>query len=224
MAAAGISSLMVEGGTQTVQSFLEAGLVDEIALFSGTVEVGADGLVSPISRNSVPSGFAPCANAPFGRRHARSLSQEVLTCLRALSRISARLRPVEQLPAGKSFRVKTAYDTATIDLGASIAHDGVCLTVVSKDAGTYVVEAWEEALRLTTAGSWTMGQRINLERALKVGDELGGHIVSGHVDAKAQIIEVKTGRRGDTPTQSRHRKTSPVSLRQRDQLRSTVRH
>ncbi|MEM9734530.1 MAG: riboflavin synthase [Pseudomonadota bacterium] len=98
---------------------------------------------------------------------------------------------VEDLPAGKRFTVKTAYDVTGIDMGASIAHDGVCLTVTGHGEGTYDVEAWEEALRLTTAGTWAEGTRLNLERALKVGDELGGHIVSGHVDGQAEIIAVK---------------------------------
>ena len=100
------------------------------------------------------------------------------------------IEQVEQLPQGKSFTVKTSYDTETIDIGASIAHDGVCLTVVSKTAESFTVEAWEEALRLTTAGDWSMGKKINLERALKVGDELGGHIVSGHVDGTATIVKM----------------------------------
>ena len=94
------------------------------------------------------------------------------------------------MPEGKSFTVKTSYDTETIDIGASIAHDGVCLTVVSKTAESFTVEAWEEALRLTTAGGWSMGEKVNLERALKVGDELGGHIVSGHVDGTATIVKM----------------------------------
>lgn len=98
---------------------------------------------------------------------------------------------VEDLAAGKRFTIRTSYDVAGIDIGASIAHDGVCLTVVEKSAATYAVEAWEEALRLTTAGEWEKGTRLNLERALKVGDELGGHIVSGHIDGKAQIVTVK---------------------------------
>lgn len=98
---------------------------------------------------------------------------------------------VEQLPEGRLFRVKSSYDTTGIDIGASIAHDGVCLTVVAKDEDTYDVEAWEEALRLTTAGNWTAGSNLNLERALKVGDELGGHLVSGHVDGMAEIIAVE---------------------------------
>ncbi len=101
------------------------------------------------------------------------------------------LEKVEQLPQGRRFTVSTSYDTASIDIGASIAHEGVCLTVVSKTDTTFDVEAWEEALRLTTAGTWTMGQNLNLERALKVGDELGGHIVSGHVDGMAEVVKVQ---------------------------------
>ncbi|MGI3128570.1 riboflavin synthase [uncultured Nitratireductor sp.] len=95
---------------------------------------------------------------------------------------------------GVLLRIETNYDPATIDIGASIACSGVCLTVVKlpeEGANTrwFEVEAWEEALRLTTVSDWQSGQRINLERALKVGDELGGHIVSGHVDGMAEIVE-----------------------------------
>ncbi|MEM8750930.1 MAG: riboflavin synthase [Pseudomonadota bacterium] len=101
---------------------------------------------------------------------------------------------VTTLDSGKRFRIKSSYPSQTIDIGASIAHDGVCLTVVDKSqsgANWYDVEAWEEALRLTTAGSWDVGSRINLERALKIGDELGGHIVSGHVDGLAEVVAQK---------------------------------
>ncbi len=95
---------------------------------------------------------------------------------------------------GVLLRIETNYDPATIDIGASIACSGVCLTVVKlpeEGANTrwFEVEAWEEALRLTTVADWQSAQRINLERALKVGDELGGHIVSGHVDGMAEIVE-----------------------------------
>ena len=101
------------------------------------------------------------------------------------------IEKIERLPKGRRITVRSSYDTDGIDIGASIAHDGVCLTVVLKTSDTYDVEAWEEALRLTTAGQWTMGTKINLERALKVGDELGGHIVAGHVDGIATIVSVK---------------------------------
>lgn len=100
---------------------------------------------------------------------------------------------ITALPEGRRFRIATSYDPTGIEIGASIACAGVCLTVVAlpqtgSNERWFEVEAWEEALRLTTAGSWEQGRRINLERALKVGDELGGHIVSGHVDGKANII------------------------------------
>ena len=98
------------------------------------------------------------------------------------------IRAVAPIDGGKRFTVATAYDTTTIEIGASIAHDGVCLTVTRLHRDAYNVEAWREALDLTTADGWAVGQRVNLERALKVGDELGGHIVSGHVDGKAAII------------------------------------
>ncbi len=97
------------------------------------------------------------------------------------------------LPEGVRLRIETAYDPGTIAIGASIACSGVCLTVVAlpgetTNASWFEVEAWEEALRLTTASHWQPGTRLNLERALKIGDELGGHIVSGHVDGTARIV------------------------------------
>lgn len=99
---------------------------------------------------------------------------------------------IRGLDKGVRLRIATRYDPATIDIGASIACAGVCLTVVGlpepgSNGRWFEVEAWEEALRLTTAWDWKAGTRINLERALKIGDELGGHIVSGHVDGMAQI-------------------------------------
>ncbi len=102
---------------------------------------------------------------------------------------------VTPLNHGIKLRVGTHYDPATIDMGASIAHSGICLTVTGlpgegDNSRWFEVEAWEEALRLTTIGGWTPGSRINLERSLKIGDELGGHIVSGHVDGKAEILSV----------------------------------
>ncbi|MBX3581108.1 MAG: riboflavin synthase [Rhizobiaceae bacterium] len=102
----------------------------------------------------------------------------------------------EPLPEGLRFRIDTAYDPAGIAIGASIACAGVCLTVTrlpdqGSNARWFEVEAWEEALRLTTAHDWRVGSRINLERALKIGDELGGHIVSGHVDGRAKIVSRK---------------------------------
>jgi riboflavin synthase len=86
-------------------------------------------------------------------------------------------------------RVGTGYDTGSIEIGASIACDGVCLTVVALGEAWFDVDISAETLAKTNiGGGWRPGHRINLERALKVGDELGGHIVSGHVDGVAEIV------------------------------------
>ncbi|MBY5931549.1 riboflavin synthase [Tateyamaria omphalii] len=87
-------------------------------------------------------------------------------------------------------RVQTGYDTAGIDMGASIASDGVCLTVVDLGPDWYDVQVSAETVSKTNLGAWTVGKRLNLERALRVGDELGGHIVSGHVDGVAEVVSV----------------------------------
>ncbi|NVK61694.1 MAG: riboflavin synthase [Rhodobacteraceae bacterium] len=87
-------------------------------------------------------------------------------------------------------RIGTSYDTTGIDLGASIACDGVCLTVVDLGDDWFEVQISAETLSKTNLGSWAEGRRINLERALRVGDELGGHIVSGHVDGLAEVISI----------------------------------
>jgi riboflavin synthase len=87
-----------------------------------------------------------------------------------------------------AFTMTTAYDTREIARGASIACAGVCLTVIEKGEGWFAVQASAETLSRTTLGRWREGTPVNLERALRVGDELGGHIVSGHVDAVAAII------------------------------------
>lgn len=89
-------------------------------------------------------------------------------------------------------RIATAYDTDGIEIGASIACDGVCLTVIETGPDWFDVEISAETVDKTTVGhnGWPEGHRINLERALKVGDELGGHIVSGHVDGVAEVISM----------------------------------
>ncbi|SDD73644.1 riboflavin synthase [Paracoccus isoporae] len=90
-------------------------------------------------------------------------------------------------------RIATGYDMAGVEMGASIACDGVCLTVVGKGDDWFDVEISAETVSKTNIGAngWQAGQRLNLERALKVGDELGGHIVSGHVDGVAKIVEMR---------------------------------
>jgi riboflavin synthase len=106
------------------------------------------------------------------------------------------LRAVEQRGDLRA-RIGTGYRIAGIDLGASIACDGVCLTVVAKgqdaeqDGGWFDVDISAESVSKTNLSGWAPGQRVNLERALKVGDELGGHIVSGHVDGLAEVVAVR---------------------------------
>lgn len=94
-------------------------------------------------------------------------------------------------------RIGSHYEAAGIDLGASIACDGVCLTVTAAEpngeGATFSVDAGPETLKLTTVGGWDAGRRVNLERALKIGDELGGHLVLGHVDGLAEIVAREEG-------------------------------
>lgn len=88
------------------------------------------------------------------------------------------------------FEIATTYDPATIAIGASIACAGCCLTVVEKSAGSFSVDVSAETLSRTALGQWRSGTRINLERALRIGDELGGHLVSGHVDGVGHIVSI----------------------------------
>jgi len=92
--------------------------------------------------------------------------------------------------ADTQFEISTGYDTATIDLGASIACSGPCLTVVEKGKGWFAVEASGETLRRTSLGRWREGSRVNLERSLRLGAEMGGHIVTGHIDCVAEIASL----------------------------------
>ena len=87
--------------------------------------------------------------------------------------------------------IATSYDMATVDLGASIACSGVCLTVVDKGDGWFAVDVSGETQSRTAPGMWAEGRPLNLERALKVGDELGGHIVTGHVDGLGEVAAVE---------------------------------
>jgi riboflavin synthase len=113
--------------------------------------------------------------------------------------------------AGMRFRIATDYDPATIAVGASIACAGPCLTVVERGAagnrGFFDVEASTETLARTTLGGWAAGTRVNLERALKLGDELGGHMVTGHIDGVAAIID-----RGDEGDMARFAFEAPAEL------------
>ena len=101
-----------------------------------------------------------------------------------------RVRAVRATDRDRRFEVETGFDLSTVDIGASISHAGCCLTVVEKGDHWFAVEVSGETLSKTTLGAWQAGTRVNLERAAKVGDELGGHIVSGHVDGVGEVVSV----------------------------------
>jgi riboflavin synthase len=96
----------------------------------------------------------------------------------------------------RRMRIATAYDMATVADGASIACNGACLTVVAKGPGWFEADVSAETLAKTTLAAWRTGTRVNLERALRMGDELGGHLVSGHVDGVGRVEA--TRRDGDS--------------------------
>ncbi|MFN9926559.1 MAG: riboflavin synthase, partial [Phenylobacterium sp.] len=101
-----------------------------------------------------------------------------------------RVRAIRDTNRDRRFEIETSYDLSTVEIGASISHAGCCLTVVEKGVGWFAVEVSGETLGLTTLSDWTEGWPVNLERAARVGDELGGHIVSGHVDGIGEVLSV----------------------------------
>ena len=99
------------------------------------------------------------------------------------------VRAIEQR-GDTRIEIETSYDMDDVDIGASIACSGPCLTVVEKGSDWFAVEASAETLDKTALGDWVVGTQVNLERAMRIGDELGGHIVSGHVDAVAEVVDM----------------------------------
>ena len=101
-----------------------------------------------------------------------------------------RVRSVRETNRDRRYEIETSYDMATVDLGASISHAGCCLTVVEKGEGWFAVEVSAETLSKTTLEQWVEGAPVNLERAARLGDEMGGHIVSGHVDGLGEVLSI----------------------------------
>jgi riboflavin synthase len=101
-----------------------------------------------------------------------------------------RVRSVVQSLGDRRYEIETSWDTTEIAVGASISHAGCCLTLTEKGPRWFAVEASAETLSKTTLGAWKVGDPVNLERAARLGDEMGGHIVSGHVDGVGRIVSV----------------------------------
>ena len=116
-----------------------------------------------------------------------------------------RVREVRETDRDRRYEIETAWDTSGIDLGASISHAGCCLTVTERGAGWFAVEVSNETLSRTTLGAWKAGDGVNLERAAKLGDEMGGHVVSGHVDGLGRIVSI-------TPEGGSHRALSLIPI------------
>lgn len=100
-----------------------------------------------------------------------------------------RVRSVTPAGGGARLEIETAYDMDAVAIGASIACSGACMTVVDKGDGWFAVDVSGESLARTAIGSWKAGDRVNLEQSLRLGDELGGHLVTGHVDAVTTVLE-----------------------------------
>jgi riboflavin synthase len=103
-----------------------------------------------------------------------------------------RVRAVRETNRDRRFEIETSFDLGTLDIGASVSHAGCCLTVVEKGPDWFAVEVSSETLAMSTLDGWTEGRRVNLERAARVGDELGGHIVSGHVDGIGEVLSIES--------------------------------
>ncbi|WP_306003716.1 riboflavin synthase [Brevundimonas sp. C43] len=101
-----------------------------------------------------------------------------------------RVREVRETDRDRRYEIETAWNTDGIDLGASISHAGCCLTVTEKGADWFAVEVSNETLSKTTLGAWKTGDGVNLERAAKLGDEMGGHVVSGHIDGLGRVVSI----------------------------------
>lgn len=107
-----------------------------------------------------------------------------------------RVRAVTETNRDRRYEIETSWDVSSIDMGASISHAGCCLTVVEKapeseGGGWFAVEVSDETLDKTTLGGWKTGDPVNLERAAKLGDEMGGHVVSGHVDGLGRVVSIE---------------------------------
>jgi diaminohydroxyphosphoribosylaminopyrimidine deaminase / 5-amino-6-(5-phosphoribosylamino)uracil reductase len=194
LAGCGINRLMVEGGARLARSFIAQGLVDEFHLYRAPVELGPQGVdaLAGLPLGKALDDFTLRDKEMLGvdqlcvyerRERGTTMFTGIVTDIGTVRRVEKR--------GDTRFVIATHYRTAEIDIGASIACSGVCLTVVDKGGDTFSVDVSAETLSRTNLGSWKEGTAINLERALRMGDELGGHVVSGHVDGVGSIVSAK---------------------------------
>ena len=197
----GINTVMAEGGAHMARALLEESLVDEVNLFSAEKSLGPEGLDAlaglPLDRITDNPAFRLRSEEPIGEdrlaTYERAAKENIM-----FTGIVTDVGEVIERKDGGSTRLTIAcnYDPDTIALGASISCSGTCLTVVEKrrlddGRGCFDVDVSTETLSKTTIGSWQNGTLVNLERSLKLGDEIGGHMVSGHVDGLAEVIAIE---------------------------------
>lgn len=210
LARRGINRLMVEGGARLARSFIEQGLVDEFWIFRSPEALGEGGVdaLAGLPLKGVLEGFDRRAKERLGadeltvyerRERGTVMFTGIITDIGTVRRVERR--------GDTRYVIATRYRTEEIDIGASIACSGVCLTVVDKDKDSFSVDVSAETLSKTNLGAWEEGTRINLERALRMGDELGGHVVSGHIDGVGEIVSVTA--EGDS---KRYRFRVPASI------------
>ncbi len=197
LAGRGITRLLVEGGPTVAGAFIEAGLADACIIMRAAQPVGADHGSMPfaadgLERLSPGAGWRLHASTPAGADVIEYYEYEGRKAM--FTGLVTDVGEVIERTGGR-FTIRTGYLPASIPLGASISCDGCCLTATGVKAQGYgaefTVDVSNETLSKTTLGGWTAGRKVNLERSLKAGDELGGHIVAGHVDGTARIVEIR---------------------------------
>lgn len=197
LAARGITRAMIEAGPGLADAFASAGFCDEFVRLTGPETAGA-GLPAI---GSGLAGWLRYADLREERALDRDRAQvyagqpahhEGQMMFTGIVTDIGEIVAAEGEGKLRRFRIASVYDPATIAIGASIACSGICLTVVAKGESEgrrwFEVETAAETLRLTAAGQWQPGTRLNLERAMRLGDEIGGHLVTGHVDTLAEIV------------------------------------
>jgi diaminohydroxyphosphoribosylaminopyrimidine deaminase / 5-amino-6-(5-phosphoribosylamino)uracil reductase len=201
LAGRGITRLLVEGGPIVAGAFIAAGLADECVVFRAPTPVGMEyGMLafgaSGLGVVTADAGWRRREQVPCGpdviETYVPQGPKPMFTGL--VSDIGV-IETREVTAQGARFTIHTAYEAASIKLGASICCDGCCLTATDvKTAGqgtVFSVDVSNESLSKTTIRGWQPGHQINLERSLRAGDELGGHMVSGHIDGVATIVDVR---------------------------------